>query len=80
MTRRIHLRLAGRNFDFTLEGVMAASALVAAGFILVAFVDTLHDSIRRGESLRETQSSNLNLIASPRPPAKLVFRAIPKHP
>lgn len=52
---RFKIKIAQTEFSFGLAWLFMLGAGVVAALLLAAYVDALHDSMRRGEAFRQSQ-------------------------
>lgn len=55
---RLNLTVAGHRFNFGSAALLALAAAIAAVLVFSAYVDALHHSVQRGETLRQTQRAD----------------------
>jgi hypothetical protein len=55
---RLNLTLAGHRFSFGSGALLALAAAIGAALMFSAYVDALHHSVARGESLRQAQRAD----------------------
>ncbi len=55
---RLQLTLAGHRFSFGSGLLLGVAALIGCAVLLFAYVDALHHSVARGESLRQAQRAD----------------------
>ena len=63
--RQFQLRVSRWTLRFSSLGALAVIALGCAAVLLTFFVGTLHDSMQRGELLRQAQRSGASITPTP---------------
>ena len=62
-----HLRIGNIAFSVGSTLLCAIAGALVAAAILLAYIDTLHESVRRGEAFRQSQRSGVTDSASRKP-------------